>query len=264
MSRYFDKDKLKEELTIEYIYDLLDYWGGEPEYSPKGLISQTICHNPPGVGSRKLYFYESSRLFACYTGCDGESSFDIFELCIKVMRIQKGLDWELYDAMDYIASHFGFDGIEGPDRDTNDLEDWSIIKRHKIPEARGQSTIQLREYNPEILTRFQYPRILPWEKEGITDEVIKRNQIGYYPGGEQITIPHRDIDGRLVGIRGRCLSTDDEKKGKYRPIVVNRQVFNHPLSLNLYNLNNSKENIKRAKIAIIFEGERFALVCLSL
>ena len=77
MGKYYNKDKLKEQLEIEHIYDLLDYWSGEPEYSPKGLIAQTICHNLPGNGSRKLYYYESTQLFACYTGC-AESSFDVF------------------------------------------------------------------------------------------------------------------------------------------------------------------------------------------
>ena len=48
MSRYYNKDALKNELELEQIYDLLELWGGEPEYSDIGLISQTICHNKPG------------------------------------------------------------------------------------------------------------------------------------------------------------------------------------------------------------------------
>lgn len=48
MSRYYDKDELKEKLELEQIYDLVEAWGGEPEYTDGGLISQTICHNLPG------------------------------------------------------------------------------------------------------------------------------------------------------------------------------------------------------------------------
>lgn len=60
MSRYYDKDELKEKLELEQIYDLVEAWGGEPEYTDGGLISQTICHNLPGEGSCKLYYYTNT------------------------------------------------------------------------------------------------------------------------------------------------------------------------------------------------------------
>ena len=37
-------------------------------------------------------------------------------------------------------------------------------------------------------------------------------------------------------------------------------MYNHPLGFNLYNLNNSKENIRKIKKAIIFEGEKSCLL----
>lgn len=259
MSRYYNKDTLKEQLEIEQIYDLIELWGGEPEYSEKGLISQTICHNLPGEGSRKLYYYENTKLFRCYTGCL-EPSFDIFELCIKVMKNQKSLQWELYDAMDYIASYFGFNGEEVDNDNTNELEDWEIFKRHDYQLPQILQIPILKEYNPVILTRFAYPRIASWEQEGITTEVCHQNFIGYYPGGEQIVIPHFDINNRLVGIRGRYLADDlAERYGKYRPLMVNQQLYNHPLSMNLYNLNHSKDNISKYHTVIVFEGEKSCL-----
>ena len=164
MSKFYDKDKLKETLDVEEIYDLLELWGGEPEYTDGGLISQTICHNLPGEGSRKLYYYENTKLFHCYTGCV-DPSFDIFELAIKVEKNQYHLDWELYDAMDYIAHYFGLEGEEQEQEEKS--EDWEIFKRHVFTPKEDTGFIQLKEYNPIILTRFAYPRILNWEKEGI-------------------------------------------------------------------------------------------------
>lgn len=258
MSRYYNKDELKESLELEQIYDLVEHWGGEPEYTKDGLIAQTICHNVPGEGSRKLYYYTNTGLFRCYTGCL-DPTFDIFDLCIKVMKNQKDLKWELYDAMDYIASYFGLSGVEIEDEDSQ-LKDWEIFKRHQF-EIKEKKNIKLKEYDPIILGRFSYPRIIPWEKEGILPEINKKNLIGYYAGGEQITIPHFDINGRLIGIRGRALDPSvAERYGKYRPLQVNRQLYNHPLSMNLYNLNNSKDNIKRMKVAIVFEGEKSCLM----
>lgn len=259
MSRYYDKDVIKEQLEIEQIYDLLEAWGGEPEYVDGGLISQTICHNLPGEGSRKLYYYSNTKLCHCFTGCI-DSSFDIFDLCTKVMKIQKKVQWEMYEAMDYIASYFGFEGIEQNNYQENELKDWEVFKRHNKQKTEIRTLKQLKEYDSTILNRFLYPRIRGWEAEGISPEVSRRNLIGYYPGGEQITIPHFDINSRLIGIRGRTLIEDEaERFGKYRPLVVNRQLYNHPLSMNLYNLNNSKNNIVKSHAAIVFESEKSCL-----
>jgi hypothetical protein len=255
MSRYYDKDELKQKLEIEQIYDLLENFGAEPEYSENGLIARTICHNLEG-GSRKLYYYNNTKLFKCYSGCP-EPSFDVFELCIKVEKLRKNLDWELYDAMDYVASYFGFEGIQQEEKE-NSLVDWLYFDKHHFSLELHKDLIpQLKEYNPIILTRFAYPRILRWEKEGISAAVAKENLVGYYPGGEQITIPHFNIEGKLIGIRGRSLAEDEANRyGKYRPLTVNGVMYSHPLSMNLYNLNNSKDNIRKMRSAVIFESEK--------
>lgn len=263
MPGYYNKDDLKEQLDISNVYDLLSEFGGEPEYASEDvLISQTICHNGPGEGSRKLYFYENTKLFRCYTACD--DTFDIFELTRKVAKIQWNKEWELYDAMCYIADYFGLAEADRPEEeDPLALKDWAVFKRY---EALAEKTVsvrprpQLKEYNPIILTRFAYLPIAPWEDEGITREVSNHALIGYYAGANQITIPHFDIDGRLIGIRGRFLAKDDaERYGKYKPLIVNRKLYNHPLSANLYGLNKNHSNIRAAKAAIIFEGEKSVL-----
>ena len=41
---------------------------------------------------------------------------------------------------------------------------------------------------------------------------------------------------------------------------VNKMLYNHPLGMNLYNLNLSKNNIKLMKKAIVFEGEKSTLL----
>ena len=53
---------------------------------------------------------------------------------------------------------------------------------------------------------------------------------------------------------------DAEKYGKYRPIRVNGQIYNHPLGLNLYNFNNSRCVIPKMRRAIVFEGEKSCLL----
>jgi hypothetical protein len=89
---------------------------------------------------------------------------------------------------------------------------------------------------------------------------MKRSGICYDPVLQGIVIPHYNIDGELVGIRERTLIKENEQNGKYKPAILNGVMYNHPLGFNLYNLNNSKENIKRMKKVFIFEGEKSCLL----
>ena len=259
----FDKKEVREALMLDNIFDLLVEWGGEPEYTSFGIMAATICHNPAGEGSRKLYYYENTGLFHCYTGCD-EPSFDPFELTIKVMKIQRGLDWELNEAVRYLAFKFGV--IATTDDNSislKDVEDWKIFNNYeRIAQIELKDySVQLKEYDPIILERFNYNvQIEPWLNDNISQEAINHSKIGFYPGGDQITIPHFDKDGRFIGLRGRTLSREEaERFGKYRPLKINKIQYSHPLGMNLYNLNNSKDNIKLFGKAIVFESEKSCL-----
>ena len=256
----FDKSKIKESLSTENIFDLLVEWGGDPEYTDFGVLSTTICHNLPGEGSRKLYYYENSTLFKCYTGCD--STFDIFELAIKVFDVQYRRELDLNDAVRFIAARFGLSGeyVE----EANTPEDWKFLDNYdRLAEIEVKDyTVCLKEYDKSILSNLNYKvQLTPWLNEGISQQVINEAQIGYYPGADMITIPHFSADGRFVGLRGRALAQDDvERFGKYRPIKIMKQMYNHPLGMNLYNLDHSKENIGILGKAIIFESEKSCLL----
>ena len=258
----YDKSEIRKQLSVNQIFEFLEDWGGEPMYTSFGIISATICHNPPGEGSRKLYFYENSGLFHCYTGC-ADPSFDIFELIQKVFKIQKHKEVDLNESVRWIAQRFGIQGTYVKDQTNDGLDDWKYLANYdriQNIDLKIQSVV-LKEYNPEILSRFHYDvRIDPWLKEGITQEVLDHAQIGFYPGGDQITIPHFDKEGRFVGLRGRCLCAEEgQLYGKYKPLNVNNTMYNHPLGFNLYNLNNSKSGIRTMGKAIVFEGEKSTL-----
>lgn len=264
----FDKSEIRQALALDDIFQLLSDWGGDPEYTDFGIISATICHNEPGEGSKKLYYYDNSGLFRCYTGCD--SSFDIFELTIKVFKIQHRQDMDLNDAVRYIAAKHGLSGSLENSPEEDGLEDWAILSNYdriQNIELGEKKNILLKEYDKEILSRFNYDiKIQPWLDEDISQEVINHANIGFYPGGDQITIPHFDINDRFVGLRGRTLCKEEgELYGKYRPMKINRMMYNHPLGMNLYNLNHAKKQIRIMKKVIVFEGKkkRLALVRFS-
>lgn len=258
----FDKNEIKEALTVDNIFELLVDFGGDPEYSSFGILCSTICHNPPGEGSRKLYFYDNSNLFRCYTGCD--SYFDAFELVIKVAKIQWDKDFDLNDAVRWIAQRFGIAGELVEDDELKQLPDWKILDNYdRIQELEVKDrTVALKDYDDAILSRFNYNvKIGPWLKEGIVQEALDQAMIGFYPGADQITIPHFDANGKFIGLRGRTLCKEEgEIYGKYRPIKIGKDLYNHPLGMNLYNFNNSKDNIRLSKKAIVFEGEKSCLL----
>ena len=257
----FDKHQIRESITLEDIYTLLHEWGGEPEYTPFGILCATICHNPPGEGSKKLYFYNNTGLFHCYTDC---GSFDIFELVIKIASLQWHKTIDLNSAVRWIALRFGLSGMIADDIDPDELEDWKHLANYaRIQDIEyNNDDVVLKEYDSDILTRFNYKvKIAPWLNEGINQQSLSLSSIGFYPGGDQITIPHFDKDGRFIGLRGRCLCAEEgELYGKYRPLKINGLLYNHPLGMNLYNFNHSKKNIAIFKKAIIFEAEKSTLL----
>lgn len=257
----YDKKAIREELSIDDYFQLVTEWGGNPEFTPFGFISDTICHNPPGEGSRKLYFYENSDLFKCYTDCD--CAFDIFELTIKVAQIQSNRKIDLNDAVRYLATKFNI-VIALDDTEDIGLADWQyLIAYDKINDIPIVNQVpQLKEYDKRILEPLAInPNYLtPWINDHIKPEILAHAQIGYNFSTDQISIPHFDKDGRFIGLRGRTMVKEDaERFGKYRPMIINKQQYNHSLGLNLYNLNNSKDNIKRMGKAIVFESEKSTL-----
>ena len=246
--------KMKQSITAANIISFLEELGGKPRYyNTNVVISRTICHDGD---SHKLYYYINTQTFHCYTNC---GTFDIFELVRKVFNM------DFIQSIYYIVNKFSLHYLIDEEEDnlsynaTRKIEE-EYFKTHKrIAQNKKEFQIQhieLPKFDDKILSKFLYPIIKPWEREGITREAINKAEIGYYPGGGQITIPHYDQNNRLIGIRGRQLGQEEaEIFGKYRPLYVNNMSYAHPLGFNLYNLNNSKQAIKKLKKAIVFEGE---------
>lgn len=258
-----DKDKLKNEiLSIQQIYELVADLGGEPHDIQNNMfVSKTICHNPVGHGSYKLYYYDNTHLFRCYTDC--ADSFDIYELVKKQKTIAEGVEWSLPKAITYVAFYFGyssqtFDFGEAKE----ELKDWDILNNYERinNQQEKKQIVELKTFDDKILKNLPHPRITLWEQEGIKREIIEKYNVAYDPVNEGIVIPHYDINGKLIGIRERTLIKEQEEYGKYRPAKINNILFNHPLSFNLFNLNNSKDNIGVIQKAIVFESEKATMM----
>lgn len=254
-----DIDNIRDMITPANIIGLLEELGGDPRYyNDNTIISRTICHDGD---SKKLYYYVKTKTFHCYTHC---GTFDIFELIKKIFHI------DFIQAIYYVINKFNipydiYNNFEfNQYSEVRKAEDDYFKNKQSLKQKISSFSTQhvvLKEYDDTILSRFMYPIIAPWEREGISRNIIEAAQIGYYPGGGQITIPHYDKDNRLVGIRGRQLGKEEaELFGKYRPLYINGELYNHPLGFNLYNLNHSQKAIKQLQKAFVFESEKSCLM----
>lgn len=252
----FDKDEIKNNLSIEQVEDIVSELGGEPQNLGDHLICKTICH---GGDSHKLYYYFNTKLFRCYTECD--DTFDLFELVIKVMG-RHGETWTLYDAMLYVANFFSLNFEDDFYNNIEKIPDWEYFKKidkSQLASAQQKKRVELKFYDSKIIKNLPQPRILNWEREGITKQTCDYFNIRYDPASQSIIIPHYDANYNLVGIRQRTLVKEEESKGKYRPAYLGGKLYNHPLGFNLYGLERAKPAIASLGIAIVAEGEKSCL-----
>lgn len=260
---YFDKDFIKNNLSIHQIADLVTSFGANPTFkNDEVLMMETICHNQIGEShGQKLYYYDNTKLFKCYTECD--TTFDIFELVCKVKKIQNYEDWSLYRAICFVAGTFGF----APTAEANDgllatAEDLRILNYYdNLNKNRDDIIFDYKVYDEKILDCLPFIPSIDWLREGITIDTMKRYGIKYYGTEHKIVIPHYDYKNNLIGIRGRTLVREEaELFGKYMPLKINGVMYNHPLSYNLYGLNMNLENIRKAKRIFLFEGEKSVML----
>ena len=239
---------------------IIEKLGGEPQLTTFGFISNTICHNNVGFGSKKLYYYNNTKLFKCFTVC---GTMDIFEVVCKAKLIQDLEEWVLYNAMEYISNVFSFASeIADFEENIGIKNDLKILNNYStISKSKEKIQIEYKLFNDNILNNLSFIAPKPWINEGITIETMKRYGIKYYGTDHKIVIPHYNLNNELIGIRGRSLIIEDvDIYGKYIPLRINGIQYNHPLSTNLYGLNLNLENIKESKKIIVFEGEKSVLM----
>lgn len=239
-------DNLKPEAVIELMKRL-----GADRYKEEEnqIIFPTICHNEHAdEASMKLYFYKNSKMFYCYTD---EGAMSIFKL-LKNYYETRGIEYDwVTDIYNVIMDCSSFNPLGFVTPKYKSLKDLYGEER-KI--------VQLPAYNEGALDTFIRRYSPEWLNDGISREAMDKFDIRYSISQNKIIIPHRDAEGRLVGIRGRALNEwEVENVGKYMPVKLERLWYKHPLSMNLYGLYENKDLIKKHKVAYVFESEKSVL-----
>lgn len=245
-------DNLQDDRIIEMMKAL-----GATDYQEddKAIIFPTLCHHSNEAdASMKLYYYKNSHLFMCYSQCGGQSIFKFLEHYFS----ERGIPYDWYKILDIVKKC---------SRYNEEFESFNTVPYERIADKykREEKEKLLPEIAPTVLDTFirYYPP--EWLKDGISKAAMSKYNIRYSISQNKIIIPHYDINGRLVGIRGRALDPwEVENIGKYMPVEVEGRWYTHPLSLNLYGLNFNKDTIQRNGIAYIVEAEKSVLQCESM
>lgn len=239
-------DNLKDEEIIKLMTEL---GADRYEITDKAIIFPTICHNiDSATASMKLYYYKNNHFFYCYTSCEGMSIFKFLKEYYKTRQIE--YDWynDIYQVVLNCSA-------------SNSFDDFKIEKRINLKEKyQKKEKPKLKIYPSGVLDVFDKYYPIEWLRDGISKEVMDKFNILYSISQNKIIIPHYDIDGNLIGIRGRALNEwEVENVGKYMPIKIEDTWYKHPLSLNLYGLNLNKKNIRNNGYVYLFEAEKSVL-----
>ena len=239
--------ELADNLDTSRVKDLLLALGAEDvQETASFLLTNTICHNTHD-GSFKLYYYKNTHLFYCYTECGPMSIFTFLKHYYEARNID--YDW-YFDIYEVVRSC----SISEPLQERFGVEQHDLLRDRYSPIVRTQN---LPVYPEGVLDVFQKCYPAQWLEEGISKEAMDKYNILFSISQNKIIIPHYDVNGNLVGIRGRALDEyEAETYGKYMPVQIEQKWYTHRLSLNLYGLNKTKENIKQHGFALIFEGEK--------
>ena len=238
-----------EELDDNKVKDLLDKLNIPFEDRGDYILMPTVCHNVDAEeASWKLYYYKNTHIFYCYTEDGAMSIFTFLKNFYETRNYE--YDWHI-DIYELIlgCSYFSEDSQRKD-------EFRSIRENYELKKIRRE----LPSYPNEILESFikYYP--IEWLSDGISKDSMDKFNIRFSPVENKIIIPHYDVNGNLIGIRGRALNPEEVKLiGKYMPVQIEGKWYSHPLSLNLYGLNMTKENIKKNGIVYLFEAEKSVL-----
>jgi len=242
-------EEIIEQLDDNKVKALLDKLQIPFEEKGSYIIMPTVCHHADiDDASWKLYYYKNTHIFQCYTE-DGAMSIFSF---LKRFYETRNYEYDWYN--DILRVILDCSNISFNAEDAN--------KYKSIQDDYSQKKIrrELPAYPEGILDVFVKYYPIEWLNDGISRAAMDKFNIKYSPSQNKIIIPHYDVNGRLIGIRGRALNPwEIENVGKYMPVQIEDKWYSHPLSLNLYGLNITKENIKRSGIAYLFEAEKSVL-----
>lgn len=245
---------LKSSLTLEDHKSICKALG-IPAFSEnsKQIVYFTGDKNvDPFKGSPKLIFYKDTSI---YMGFSAGMSYDIISLTQRRLSLLKQPS-SFIDAINFILSVTGKE-IDSVQRLTKPhIYDWEASLGKFVRFRRTGTT--LTTYDDTILSQLSQSIPQAWLDEGISDDTLVKYQIGYYKRLNATTIPCRDKQGNLIGIRCRHWRPEEIEQGKYRPLLLLDGVtsFKFPTNEVFFGINYNWPEIERTGKVMLVESEK--------
>lgn len=245
---------LKSSLTLEDHKSICKALG-IPAFSEnsKQIVYFTGDKNvDPLKGSPKLVFYKDTSI---YMGFSAGMSYDIISLTQRRLSLLKQPS-SFIDAINFILSVTGKE-IDSVQRLTKThVYDWQTDLEKFIRFRRTGTT--LITYDDTILSQLGQSIPQAWLDEGISEDTLVKYQIGYYERLNATTIPCRDKQGNLIGIRCRHWRPEEIEQGKYRPLMLLDGVtsFKFPTNEVFFGINYNWPEIERTGKVMLVESEK--------
>ncbi len=251
-----DKDYLLKNITEENVLNILadlNIFPYKNKTKDNEIWFPTVCHSG---SSDKLCYFRDTKTFYCYTNC---GFMNIFSFLMKVIK------GEFTDALKLVAKELGINSRQGFNTNNCNTEvrkEFSVInkylsiRRKKYKELTHLSIID----NPNIINYFENNVFYEgWIDEGISIPTMQKFGICWYESEKSIIIPHKNINGEIVGIRRRSFQEKD-KDNKYMPLILEGQMYSHSLNMNFFGLWEHLNAIKRLKKVVIVESEKSSML----
>lgn len=209
-------------------------------------------HVNPYNGSPKLIFYKDTSI---YMGFSAGMSYDIISLTQRRLSLLKQPS-SFIDAIDFILSTTGRESDSVQRLTKPHIYDWEASLGKFIRFRRTGTT--LTTYDDTILSQLDQSIPRAWLDEGISKDTLVKYQIGYYERLNATTIPCRDKQGNLIGIRCRHWQPDEIEQGKYRPLLLLDGVtsFKFPTNEVFFGINYNWPEIERTGKVMLVESEK--------
>jgi hypothetical protein len=250
---------LNETMTLddyEVVMESLDV--PNPTKNTKEWMYKSMCHNIDlSHAKNNLAFYPNTRSYYCWSEC--QVSFNLITLLeqrFKIIDEPKSR----FQCMKYICDvcdiPFNFADNSQPIKKKE--YDWKKTLLKYLP----NQTVVEEDVILDNSILDMFPRLYSdtWIDDNISIEVMEKYGIRFYPYAQCVIVPCRNIDGKLIGIRGRYL--DPSIEHKWYPVrILNGRQFNFLTNNSLYGLWFTKQAIMRHKKVVLGESEKYTLQC---
>lgn len=181
---------------------------------------------------------------------------DIFSL-VSYLEFETDLDSlqsSFRDSLLYITQIFGWSASTKRSKKSKDFV--APMKKLASISKNYDERIPNEVLDESILNNFKTIPDYGWYKEGISIATQEKYGIGYDYASARITIPIRNEDGELVGVKGRLIENSDIDD--YNPKYM--YIYNCNISQEWFNMNNARESIISEKKVYIFESEKSTMM----